>query len=479
LQDLVIFGGAPYAEDRGDNIVIYDDPRKASHKPAMYYDYCRRMLQNGVSLPFHTYYIDPLTSVRRFLYYKSIPISYRSRSNNTVSVHSDGYLIDGDKINIILASSGSGKSTLSKTNPKFIDMDRKLEWPSDLSWLESEQSIYDVNVGLWQQMVKLPTQEIYLYNGMPQAIPNYIRKKFRFIALVELPISLHQRNLATRAGSSSVQPKEWDVVLRNRMDLKSFAIEEGIPVFTGFNAAIVNYAQTIGRGVIRAIRGGHTVLNVSAALLEVLSVGGTITYPDVGPSILTFGSHVSMRIHTNEYARYTGLTQHRWRHLTRQLPQFYIMGLLGMLADIKYTACGNIDTLRFKGNEISASGHMLGMFTWIAFPNIRVSGMPAVYPDVHTYLSMYMINQKEVTPSLEPYSKEVAYHRWIETLAGIIGSYYAIKILLKSGLFMKKRDAYLWRLYARRAIRMINITDRTWYFNIPYNRNDDPRFGPL
>jgi len=394
-------------------------------------------------------------------------------------VHSDGYLIDGDRINIILASSGSGKSTLSQANPKFIDMDRKLEWPKDLSWLESEQSIHDVNVGLWQQMVKLPTQEIYLYNGAPHAIPSYIRKRFRFIAVVELPVTTHKRNIASRAQSGSVQPTEWEPILKNRKDLRHFAEQENIPIFPGFGAAVAHYVQSTGRLVIKAIQGGHTVLNVSAALLEIMSVGGTITYPDVSPSALTFGSHVSMRIHTNEYARYTGLTQHRWRHLTRQLPQFYIMGMLGMLAKIKYTICGNIDSIHWGNDEINASGHMLGMFTWIAFPNLRVSGMPAVYPDVHTYLSMYMINQSRTTQSLEPYVKDVAYHRWVETLAGIIGSYYAIKILLKSGMFMKKRDAYLWRLYARKAIRMIKITDRTWFFDRPNTRDNDPRFGPV
>jgi len=476
----VIYGGAPYAEDRGDKIVIYDDPRKASHQPAMYHDYCKRLISNGVSMPFHTYYVEPETQIRRFLFYKSIPISRRSTGNNVVSVYKDGFLIDGDKINIILASSGSGKSYLTASNPSFIDMDSKLKWPTDLSWLDSDESIFDVHVGLWQQMTGLATQELYLYNGVPSAIPKDIRHRFRFIALVELPIKLHQDRLALRkVETKSDQPTDWDIVDRNRKDLRKFADSEGVPIFPGFQSAVSSYVQTAGRKVIAALRDGKTSLNVSAALLDLLSLKGTITYPDVRSSVLTFGSHVSMRIHTNEYARYAGLTQHRWRHITRQLPQFYIMGFLGMPAKVSYTPCGNIDTLYMNGNEVSASGHMLGVFTWIAFPNSRVSGMPAVYPDVHTYLSMYMINQVRTTPSLEPYVKDIAYHRWIETLAGIIGSYYSIKILLKAGMYMKKRDAILWRLYARRAIRMIRINERTWYFNKETSRDSDPRFGPL
>jgi len=249
-----------------------------------------------------------------------------------------------------------------------------------------------------------------------------------------------------------------------------------IPVFSSFRDVYNRIARDTRKAIDSGLGSGKNSFNITRTALSIVSPRGTYLHLNSG-NLLTFGSHVSMRIHTNEYARYSGLTQHRWKHLTRMLPLFYIMSFIGYKVKLETTPCGHISNVVYKKNIINASGHMLGMFTWIAFPDSRLAGMPLLYPDMHTYLVMYMLNQSVTTPSLEQSATKVAYHRWVETYAGILGSYVAIKILLKKGVYMKKRDAILWRLYARRAIRMIKITDRNTYMDVEYNRGEDPRFG--
>jgi len=479
LLDLVKYGGAPLAEDINDITIIHDDPRKALHKQLLYLEHVKRMLSMKISLPFHTYYIDS-ENMRSFLYTKRIPVSISSRSNNTLSIHKDGFLIDGDKLNIILAASGSGKSHFVDKYNMFKDADPLLKWPDkSIDWLSNLKDIHDVNVGLWQQMAELPTSHILLYNGDMTAIPKYLEHKFRFLALVEVPWERHEENLKIRRRMGSRQHHDPIKALVNRGQLREFAIKKGIPIYSGFISAMATYTREIHKYVSEAVQAGQSILNITETSLRLVSKGGVFVVPNKLSTELSFGSHISMRIHTNEYARYSGLTQHRWRHLTRYLPQYYILMMLGFKPTIEKTICGNIGAIKLFGDEITPSGHMLGAFTWLAFPDARLSGMPLMYPDFHTYLTMYMLNQRQRTPSLEPFIPEIAYHRWVETLAGIMGSYYAIKILLKKGLTISRRNAILWRLYARRAIRSIIINDRTWYFKTKFNRDDDARFGPL
>jgi len=278
---------------------------------------------------------------------------------------------------------------------------------------------------------------------------------------------------------------DFNTIMDNRRMLYKYAKENDIPILYSFNSAIsreMTKAYHILRMNNKSFDGAciDTGDIPKSIINHIQFIGqGKLLRPKRFNGKLTFGTHISFRIHTNEYARYSGLTQHRWKHLTRFLPQLYIMGILGFHTEYDLTPCKNIHKLWFKGNEISPSGHMLGAFTWLAFPDSRLSGMPNIYPDFITYLTMYMVNQSKVTPSLEPSSDVVAYHRFVETLAGIIGSYYAIKILLRSGLTIKKRDYIMWKLHARRAIRMIKITPRTWYFGVKFDRDADTRFGPI
>jgi len=479
LFDLVKFGGAPFAEDVNDQTVIHDDPRKAAHKQLLYAQHVKRMLTMKVSLPFHTYRLDG-ENVRRFLYTRRIPVSISSRSNNTLSIHKDGFLIDGDKLNIILAASGSGKSHFVETYRMFKDADLLLKWPDrTVDWHSNSQDVHDVNIGLWQQMAELPTSHVLLYNGDMTAIPKYLEHKFRFLAVVEVPWKRHLENLKIRERTGSRQNYDPEKAIPNRKALREFAENREIPIFSGFISAMAMYTRETYQYVSEAVQGGQSILNITETALKLVSPGGVFVVNDKPLDKIGFGSHISMRIHTNEYARFSGLTQHRWRHLTRFLPQYYILLMLGFKPTVELTMCGNIGGIKLFGDEISPSGHMLGAFTWLAFPDARLSGMPLMYPDFHTFLTMYMLNQKQVTPSLEPFVPEIAYHRWAETLAGIIGSYYAIKILLKRGLTISKRNAILWRLYARRAIRSIVVNDRTWYFKAKFSRDNDPRFGPL
>jgi len=479
LLNLVKFGGAPLAEDINDKTIIHDDPRKGSHKQWLYYLHIRRMLSMRISMPFHSFKIDD-ENMRRFMYTRRIPVSISSRSNNTISIHKDGFLIDGDKLNIIISASGSGKSHFVEKYNMFKDADPMLKWPDrSIDWHSNPKDIYDVNIGLWQQMAELPKTHILLYNGDMSAIPKYLEHKFRFLALVEVPWDRHKKNLDIRKATGSRQHHSHDLAIVNRRQLREYANKHGVPIYSGFISAMATYTREIYKYVSEAVQAGHLILNITETALKLVSKGGVFECADKSLTQISFGAHISMRIHTNEYARHTGLTQHRWRHLTRYLPQYYILVMLGFKPSVEMTICRNISAIKLFGDYINPSGHMLGAFTWLAFPDSRVSGMPIMYPDFHTYITMYLLNQKVRTPSLEPYVPEIAYHRWVETLAGVIGSYYAIKIMLRKGATMTRRNAILWKLYARRVIRSIVINDRTWYFNTKFNRDNDKRFGPL
>jgi len=384
------------------------------------------------------------------------------------------------RVNIVLSHSCSGKSTFIKsTTPGklFIDGDTLLEWPKDLSWLKSKETIRQVNVGLWQQLAEQKPSGVLLYAGDIQSIPDNLKSAIKFLGLVHVPMSTFKSNIEARKASGSTQPTDFELLNDSRVKLLEFAQLNGIPIFRGFREMAGRLARVAHKHISSAVVQGSASVNVPTTMLQLASPRGiALVY---NTHRLTFGPHMSIRIHTNEYARYTRMTQHAWKHYTRNLPMFYVCEMMRMPINIELTRDGFIKDIIMKGEKLEASGHMLGAFIWLAFPDSVVCGMPHLYPDFHTYVSMYVLNQTTVTPSLEQYTPLVAYHRWIETLAGVLGSYFAIKILLNRGLYLKKRNAYLWRIYARRVVRSIRVCDRTWYFGKPYDRNVDKRFGPL
>jgi len=479
LYNLVKFGGAPLAEDLGDETFIHDDPRNAVHKPAMYDEYVKNVLLLRASYPFHSFIIDD-RQIRRFVYHKYYRYNLEGKGGEgTITVKKSGFDIMGGTVNIILTHSGSGKSTYIKSGAPFIDGDTFLAWPKDPSWVDSVSMIKQVNFGLWQQLAEKAVGQVILYSGDVYSIPASIRSKFNFLALVEVPMADVNRNLETRMLERSTELIGWKLICGSGTELRKFSIDNGVPIFNGFPSMRAYISRLSLKLVSEAVGSGRTSLNIPPTLLHLIGHRGRIMLLDKSPPTLSFGSHLSMRIHTNEYARFSGLSQHRWKHLTRNYPLYIVMVTLGYNPVIVLTVCKHIRSVLFKGDEISASGHMLGAFTWLAFPHSRMGGMPSVYPDFHTYISMYLLNQRQVTGSLEPYAPQVAYHRWIETLAGVLGSYVAIKIILKKGGMMRRRDAILWRLYARRVIRSIRITDRTEFYGVVYDRDNDKRFGPI
>jgi len=473
LYNLVKFGGAPLSEDINDTTVIHDDPRKAIHKAAMYEEYIRLICKLKVSLPFHVYTLDE-RGTRKYLMMKRVAVSMRSRSNNTITPHEGGYEIDPKPITVILAPALSGKSTYCMRNPWFVDADSILKWPSDDAWMEDTRSIRDVNIGIWQQLAEYKGSHILLHNGMMEVLPPYLTKRFNFISAVLPPEDIMARNTAASQRRPNVAGARSCF-----NSIATYAAANGVPTFSGFISATAYITNAYYRKVQTAYKEGFNLLRVNETALKLIAPDGVFRTWDTKPGRLSFGAHASMRIHTNEYARYSGITQHAWRHMTRHYPQAIVMRALGYKIDLEYTPCGHISKVNSCGVEISASGHMLGMLTWLAFPHSRVCGMPLMYPDFHTYIVMYLANQRVVTPSLEPYNPDIAYHRWVETLAGVLGSYVAIKILLKKGLFMSRRNAIMWKLYSRRIIRSIIINDRTWYLDVKFNRDQDRRFGPV
>jgi len=430
------------------------------------------------SLPFHTYSIDS-SGVRRFLMFKRIPVSINSKSNNSISSHADGYTIDGDRVNIILAASGSGKSHYNSTHPWFRDADLEIKWPEDKSWKLDPQSVFNTNIGLWQQLSEYKGRDILMYNGVIAAIPKHLVRKFNFLALVHIEDTKHHDNLIARTKNEPDRLVDMDKIFDNKKLLYEYAKGNNIPIFGGFHSAVSHITHNLYSRISKAYKMGHTILNCTRTALKLVAPDGVFRLWDSKPEHITFGSHVSMRIHTNEYARFTGYTQHKWRHETRNYPMYVLLDMLGFKPKIELTICGHISKVMIDDVEMNASGHMLGMFTWLAFPHERVCGMPQMYPDFHTYITMYMLNQSAKTPSLEPYNSDVSYHRWVETLAGLAGSVVAVMILLKKGLPLTKRNLIMWRLSIRKAVRMIRINDRTWYMNVERDRNSDKRFGPV
>jgi len=245
--------------------------------------------------------------------------------------------------------------------------------------------------------------------------------------------------------------------------------------FKDFKIVNMSYSET-GDGSLRLYQ---TTLNVNT-LPEPKSewewVEVQLSKPVSTDYYDTFGTHISLRIHTNKFASFLKINDIQWKHMVRFIPQLVILRMIGYSPTV-HTEDGFIRGIKLNGTHITPSGHMLNGLIWLAFPDLSVPGMPMVYPDMHTFVSEYLLNQYTKTSSIEQFNSKTAYHRYFETAAGVLGSYVAIKMLMSKGIKMLRRDFILWRLYSRKILRSVVINSRTSYMEINSSREDDKRFG--
>jgi len=504
LRTWALYSGCPLAEDINDNTLIHDSHHLKPIVSSMYDQITKYQLKYGVLLPFRNFTI--IDGKRTFLpFYNTGPCyfykcyNFRDHTgvpmNNSIVVSTSGVkplgLRDcvGNKVKCILAPSGAGKSYFVDSQPKgwYIDGDSIMDWPDQTKpgwkeWWTDKDKCSQVNKANWAKLIKTGiTDAVYLYNGDTDQLPDDWREHLSIECVVVPTLVHHKRNIESR-GTDSHQPIKWEVIGPNRVSVTRFASLHGIPNFTRFST----YSNIRLRKVLAAASEAYNSLKGDGRRIMILPCDtvyinkGTLPYLNICSEKLTFGADVSLRIHSQEYARFSGLTQHIWRHRTRFLPTYYILLSIGIKPEITYTKCGHIGGLKVKGFDVNPSGHMLGVLTWVAFPHAHIHGMPIVYPDISSYLSRYIRNQTDDTLDLEPSFKDVAYHSWIETLGGVIGSYFSIKLLLKGGLKTHRRHIMIWRLYVNWIIRHIKVNDRTSiYLQRSTNRDLDPRFGPV
>jgi len=564
-----LFSGAPLALDINNRILIHDDPRKLQLTIKDSYNVTTNyFLKLGIVHPFHNWVIAD-DHLRRNVTYRKEKIRL-SICGRTVTTYERC-------VKVILAPTASGKSYWLERNKNFRDADKFLTWPLMLGWWNDPILSKQVNQSLWDQISKLDPEFIYLYNGDVSVLSDSSR--IEIIGIVIVPMHIHMRNLDyRRSDPKDSQPKETDIVLRNRLQLIEYAKSNDIKIYNGFNSMRsrlvkyyynrlltyhVYYDSLYINSTIREIicpdymllvpkrphplgciiidlyynselymlakEGGSTPLlayikegqNVTATMNEICSkIFVDFKVPDLrydtkgegafktlraslnvsklpetkgiwnwtknnyGNSYNerlsdTFGTHISYRIHNNVIAMAAKITDRIWKHMTRFVPQIVVFNMLGYKYDIVKDENGCIVSIKVDGVCINPSGHMMNGLTWLATPNLSLLGSPLIYPDFYTFVTDYLSDQHRSYGSIEQHDKEVAFHRFHETAAGVLGSYVAIKLLLKGGVSIKKRDFILWRLYCRKILRSIVINSRTNYLNINSSRDDDQRFGMI
>jgi hypothetical protein len=199
---------------------------------------------------------------------------------------------------------------------------------------------------------------------------------------------------------------------------------------------------------IRVYHGAESLLS---------SHGNTLTSMDS----VKMGVDVSIKIHTNEYARYLKMSNQQWRHHTRSKPAYIAAKALSRKVTFTNTLDGLMEDVYVNGIKIDVSGHVVQSLIAMAFPDFSFFGSPDIYPSYHSFFSGFIINQTNITNSLEPTFQFPAYHSWIETYSGVIGAISGISLMLKNGAKTHKKHIILAMMYARKLIKSIKFTSRT------------------
>jgi len=477
LYEWALESGAPLAHDSPGGVIVHDSVIN-NHViiSSMYKKYIKMCLKVGNFVSFICWYIveDEADIMRRKL------IKYKTE--DVIVCDTSRTLFDHDtKVMVILAPSGAGKTHwIGDDNKTFRDADKFIKWPTVGNWWKDEPTRKAVNRELWDQVSKFETGYVYLYNGDPLMLQS--KHNIHVLGVVMPNLKRHKLNIESRLRGVTNQPTDMDVIIPNRTALISYAKSQKLRIYGGFNemkyAIISMYYKKLS--CINPDYGFY----LSKPMRELVTTDGKMTYTRLQQDdedchgcddLPHFGTHISLRIHTNEYARFLSISSYAWRVCTRIMPQMVILDMLGIKYSIARRKPTTID-LDLGGYDANPSGHISNGLTWLATPELKIPGMPIIYPDFHSFITEYIINQYQVTYSLEPYDPNVAYHRYHETAAGVLGSYVAIKMLLRKGVTIRKRDYIIWRIYCRKILRSISINPRTNYGKVMSSRDDDQRF---
>jgi len=483
LYELTLYGGAPCAEDRYGLVMIHDMPKIHHRLDKMTSVLLRTTLKTGLNIPLRYYTIGD-DDRRTFTPFRNVVLSEKHISLAPCLIINR----PSSRVHMILAPSGSGKSYFCMNNDDVVDGDNMLIWPDDPTWINSIQTRRKVNSELWMQIKQMHgSDKVVLYNGDVGELPPYWEKWLTIHSIVLPSLRIHKRNLYARTlkkGGDNVQPTDWELIEGNRNQLHKFAKAHSIRIWHSFLPAVNEIAKKALYDISDAVPHGKTTNHPITAFSR-LSLDGKLTGMNIGTHSFKFGTHISFRIHTNEYARACRVNGQYWKHVTRMLPAIYICGTIGFKCSYDLTNTGYIDKvhIHIRDNaknatvEVNPSGHMLNALINLCFPN-DVCGMPTIAPDFGGFVSAYLHNQYTSTQSLEPQDITVAFHSWIETYIGIIGSYYGVKLLLRNGFLVTKKNFILWRAYCKAIIRRIAITERTTILRFKSKRDLDPRFTP-
>jgi len=142
------------------------------------------------------------------------------------------------RVPVILASTGSGKSHYASQHKNVVDADTMIKWPQDPMWWADARQRTVVGVDVWRQVSRFPTDKLVLFNGNPDHIPKEASHLIQIVGVVEISWGQHMRNLDTRAEAGSSQPIDPDLVAENAGNLRRYAAQRGITMYSSFDDAV-------------------------------------------------------------------------------------------------------------------------------------------------------------------------------------------------------------------------------------------------
>lgn len=515
LFNWALESGAPLAEDIEDlnlriiNVIIHFDPSKDINIKNKYNRYVHEVLKTKISYKFTSFCIDdsvrkplPTIKYKTYKYYKytgkddahesliklgDIIISEHPYPSN-IWVGKQVKYIDTtvgilSPIVAFAIPSGGGKTSMTKTIQGSVDVDDLVPNSEELkklrrtsldsgNWEEYLKIYNKILITSWNNLKIRPTI-VFMHNKYTAKILN-----IHYVFEVKLHLEHHKHNVEKRDPliyNSKLVESSWNTVdTQNVMDSHFDMLDF---VSRNFNNVVSKYRmrksfyqlrKAIDDGIqsdnivfIRVYQGTESLLS---------SHGNTVSSMNI---INNYGIDVSLKIHTNEFARYLKMSNQQWKYYTRSKPAYITARLFSRNVTYTKTFDGYIDEVYINESIIDVSGHIIQALIAMAFPDFSFFGSPNIYPDYHSFFSNFIINQTNVTNSIEPTFLFPAYHSWIETYIGVMGAISGISLLLKRGVKTHKKHILMFLIHSRKLIKSIKITGRTM---IGVKKNTDRQF---
>jgi len=506
LFNWALKSGAPLAEDVQDinnkkyKIIIHYDASKDKNIITKYNSYVNELLKSKISYKFTSFEISEgvrtqlppkkFKTYKYFNYSKKDNFLYSSLNKDDIilSMYNIPKDLFGEKrvtfintrvdvedpIVAFAIPSGGGKSTMVDkwSDMGAIDVDDLVPNTENLNKLrrvaldtgdwEEYLIIYNKTlINSWERVKKEKNPKIVFIHNKYTAHILGIRHVFK----LKMPLDIHIDNVARRDPSifneklveSSWNSVDTDNIFHNHLDKEMFILRKINEVIdkNRIHKTFHLLRKAIDYGINSDTITFIQVYHNAESLLS--SHGNTVTSMDT----TKLGVDVSLKIHTNELARFLKMTNQQWRYFTRSKPAYIVARCLSNKVTFTNSFNGLMEDVFVNGQKIDVSGHVVQSLIAMAFPDFSFFGSPNLYPDHHSFFSGFIINQTNVTYSLEPTFQFPAYHSWIETYSGVVGAISGISLMLKSGVKTHKKHIIMALMYARKLIKSIKFTNRT------------------